>query len=246
MNCRDEEKEMILSVNNDLNPKKKPRLENHLKDCLSCSKKYAEIKKDLEWMADLPGNRPEFDWEKSWDVIQKHLTKNTWARERRIVQIRRVVRVAAVMGIFLLGIVIGRHILLPPGTDRYLRSNEQDIARRLIQKHLEETGMALLEFKNRESFVIDQRILELEKKKAQFLLFQNRTLQSFLGESVDNSVNALLKDLEILLYEASNFEPASPEVHVFIKTLIQDKDILFRIRQIGSYQARKANQEATL
>jgi hypothetical protein len=92
----------------------------------------------------------------------------------------------------------------------------------------------------------DSQIFELEKHRARFLLFQNRALQAFLAESVDPSVAELLGDLEILLYEASNLDAASTENQAFIKTLIKDRDIFFRIRQIGSYQTAKTDKEATL
>ena len=246
MNCRDAKKEMILSLSNDLDPLKQQILEAHLKDCPDCSQIYDKIKKDLEWMAGLPGRRPEFDWKRSWNVIRARLSRNTWARERRIFQTRSIIQAAAALGIFLLGIVIGSHILSPPAVDLSLQSRELEITRQLIQQHLEETGMALLEYNNRRSLSSNRQIFDLEKQRASFLLFQNRTLQAFLEESVDSSVIALLKDLEILLYEAANFEADSSETHAFIKTLIKDKDIFFRIRQIGLYQTLKTGKEAKL
>jgi len=246
MNCRDVEKEMILSFSNDLDPHRLQSLEAHLKDCPSCSRKYAEIEKDLEWMAGLPGQRPDFDWNKSWNVIRTRMTRGTWARERRIFQTRRMLQAAVALGIFLLGIVIGRHILLPPAADLSLQPHEQEVTSRLIQQHLEETGITLLEYNNRRSLASDRRIFDLEKQRARFLLFRNRILQAFLEESVDPSVTTLLRDLEILLYEAANFEAASSDTHAFIKTLIKDKDIFFRIRQIGLYQASKTGKEAKL
>jgi hypothetical protein len=246
MNCRNTEKEMILSLSNDLDPHKQQILEAHLKDCSACSRKYEEIKKDLERMAALAGQRPEFDWDRSWQIIRTRVNQNSWTRERRVFRMRRVLQAAAVLGIFLLGIVIGRHLLLPPATDLSLRSPEKEVTLRLIQQHLEETGTALLEYDNRLSLASDRRIFDFEKQRARFLLFRNRTLQALLDKSADPSVAALLRDLEILLYEAANLEASSSENQAFIKALIKDKDIFFRIRQIGLYQASKADKEATL
>jgi hypothetical protein len=246
MNCRDAEKELIFYLSHDLEPHKQRILEEHLKDCPACSQKYEEIKKDLEWMAALPGRRPEFDWDRSWRIIRTRLTQSPWTREHRISRMRRMLQAAAALGIFLLGIVIGRHLLLPPSADLSLRSPGQEVTHRLIQQHLEETGMALLEYNNRLSLASDPRIFDLEKQRARFLLFRNRTLQTLLDKSADPSVAALLRDLEILLYEAANLEASSSENQGFIKTLIKDKDIFFRIRQIGLYQASKADKEATL
>jgi hypothetical protein len=246
MNCRDAEKEMILSLSNDLDPHKQRILESHMRDCPSCSKKYKEIEKDLEWMAALPGRRPEFDWNKSWSVIRNRLARNTWARGYRILQTRKILKASAALGILFLGIVIGRYVLLPPGTDMSLQTRQSEIANRLIQQHLSESGLALLEFYNRRSLAADIQIFDLEKQHARYLLFQNRTLQAFLEEYADPSVIALLRDIEILLFEAANMEAASTETHAFIKTLIDNKDIFFRIRHIGKYQASIAGKEAKL
>jgi hypothetical protein len=246
MNCRDAEKEMILSLSNDLDPHKLQILEAHIQDCPSCSQKYEEIKKDLEWMAAIPSRRPEFDWDKYWNVIRTRLTQNSWTRERRVFQTRRILQAAAVLAIFFMGIVIGRHLLLPPAADFSLQSRKPIVISRLVQQHLEETGMALLEYNNRRALAADRQIFELEKQSASFLLFQNRALQAFLADSADPSVTALLGDLEILLYEAANLEAASPQNHAFIKTLIEEKDIFFRIRQIGRSQTSRTGKEAKL
>jgi hypothetical protein len=246
MNCRDAKKKMVLLLSSDLNPHEQQILEAHLKDCPACSEKYEEIKKDLEWLAVLPGQRPEFDWARSWQSIRTRLTQDGWKRERRIFQVRRILQATAVLGIFILGIVIGRSIFLPPAAGLFFQSREMEVTGRLIQQHLDETGTALLEYSNRRSLISDPRIFELEKQHIRYLLFRNKTLQAFLEESVNPSVTKLLRDLEILLYEAANLEAASSETHAFIKTLIKDKDIFFRIRQIGLYQASIVGKEEKL
>jgi hypothetical protein len=246
MKCHEAEKKMVLSLSSDSDPLEQQVLEQHLKDCPACSQKYEEIKKDLEWMAAVPGQRPEFNWDRSWNIILTRLTQNTWKRERRIFQTRPMLQAVAVLGIFILGIFIGRHLLLPPAADLSLQFRESMVTTRLVQQHLEETGMALLEYNNRNALETDRQIFELEKQHASFLLFQNRALQAFLADSANPSVIALLGDLEILLYEAANLEAASPKNQSFIKSLIKDKDIFFRIRQIGWSQTSKTGKEAKL
>ncbi len=246
MNCRDYEKKMILSLSNDLDPHEQKALEAHLKDCPACLQKYEKIKKELEWMAVVLNSRPEFDWDKSWDIIRNRLTRNTWIRETRIFQFRRILQAAAVLGIFLLGIVIGRYLLLNPEEELSLQSNKMIVSSRLIQQHLEETKIALLEYNNRIALGSDREIFDFEKQRARILLFRNRALQAFLISSGDPSVTELLQDLEIILYEAANLETSSSKNHMFIKTLIKDKDIFFRMRQIGLYYTLKTSKEENL
>lgn len=246
MKCRNYEKKMILSLSNDLDPHEQEALEAHLKDCPACVQKYEEIKKDLKWMAGVLESRPEFDWDKSWGIIRNRLTRNKRMRETRIFQFRRIVQAAAILGIFLLGIVIGRYFLLNPKAEPSLQSNEMIVASRLIQQHLEETKIALLEYDNRIAFGSEREIFDFEKQRARILLFRNRALQAFLISSGDPSVIELLQDLEIILYEAANLETSSSKSHMFIKTLIKDKDIFFRIRQIGLYYMLKTEKEENL
>jgi len=135
---------------------------------------------------------------------------------------------------------------LNPEEELSLQSNKMIVSSRLIQQHLEETKIALLEYNNRIALGSDREIFDFEKQRARILLFRNRALQAFLISSGDPSVTELLQDLEIILYEAANLETSSSKNHMFIKTLIKDKDIFFRMRQIGLYYTLKTSKEENL
>jgi hypothetical protein len=236
MKCRDAEKKIVLSFSNDLDPHEQRAIEAHVKNCQVCSRKYEEIERDVKWMACISGQTPKLDWNTSWNVIRERLKGKMRARERRTLFIRRLLPTAA-LGILLLGFLVGRFILFPPASGPILQSLQSGITNRLVQKHMEEAGMTLLEYMNRESMATNQQFLVVEKQKARFLLFQNRNLRALLEESNDAIIIPLLNDLEIVLYEAANLEAGNSESHEFIKTMIKEKEIFFRMRFVEMYQA---------
>ena len=236
MNCSDAEKKIVLSFSNDLDPLEQRAIEAHVKNCQACSRKYEEVERDIKWMARISGPTPKLDWNTSWNVIRNRLKGKMRARERRILLIRRLLPTAA-LGTLLLGFLIGRFILFPPATGPILQSLQPGITNRLVQKYMEEAGMTLLEYMNREFLATNQRILVVEKQKARFLLFQNRHIRALLEESNNAIIIPLLNDLEIVLYEAANLETGNSASHEFIKTMIKEKEIFFRMRFVEMYQA---------
>jgi hypothetical protein len=245
MKCRDVEKKIVLSFSDDLDPLEQQAMEAHVKNCLACSRKYEEIERDIKWMARISGRTPKLNWNTSWNDIRTRLEGKMRIRERRVVLIRRLLPTAA-LGILLLGFLIGKFILFPPATGPLLQSLQPGFTRLLIQKHMEEVGTTLLEYMNRESLVANQRIFVVEKQKARFLLFQNRNLRALLEESNDPIVIPLLNDLEMVLYETANFEAGTSESHEFIKTLIKEKEIFFRMRYVEMLQASNREKGTNL
>ncbi len=245
MKCRDVEKKIVLSFSDDLDPLDQQAIEAHVKNCLACSRKYEEIERDIKWMARISGQTPRFNWNTSWNVIRTRLEGKMRIRDKRILLIRRLLPTAA-LGILLLGFLIGKFILFPTATSPILQSLQPGITSRLIQKHMEEIGTILLEYMNRESLGTNQQFLVFEKQKARFLLFQNRNLRALLEEYNDPIIIPLLNDLEIVLYETANFEAGTSESHEFIKTLIKEKEIFFRIRYVEMHQASNIKKEISL
>ena len=245
MKCRDAEKKIILSLSNDLDPLDQQAIEAHMKICPACSRKYEEIERDIKWMARISGRTPKFNWNTSWNVIRMRLEGKTRVRDRRILLTRRLLPAAA-LGILLLGFLIGKFILFPPATGPILQSLQPGITSRLIQKHMEDIGTTLLEYMNRESLETNQQFLFFEKQKARFLLFQNRNLRTLLEESKDPIVIPLLNDLEIVLYETANFELGIPESQEFIKTMIIEKEIFFRMRYVEMHHASNIEEGTNL
>lgn len=245
MKCKDVEKKIILSFSGDLDPKAQRVLEEHLKRCPTCAQKYEEIEKELQWMVSISEQVPKFEWETSWTDFRKRLVAKMRTRERRTLQIRRFVPAAAAVFLFL-GIFIGRFVLYPPAAGPTQKPLPPGATSRLVQKYMEDVGMTLLEYVNREFLATDQRILTVEKQKARFLLFQNRNLQALLEDSKNSIVIPLLNDLEMVLYETSNLEPGNSESHRFIKTIIKEKDIFFRMRFVKKHLVSNREKEIIL
>jgi hypothetical protein len=244
MNCRDAEKKIVLSLSGDLDPQEQGAIEEHLKNCPVCSRKYEEIERDINWMARISGQEPKLDWDTSWPDIRKRAKGILLARQRRVLLMRRLMPTAAA-GVILLAFLIGRFVLFSPGAGSALQPIPPGMTSRLVQKYMEEVGMVLLEYMNREFSTTNQPILAVEKEKARFLLFQNRNLRALLAHSKNPVVIPLLNDLEMVLYETANFGEGDSRSHEFIKTMIEEKEIFFRMRfveqHLGSNKEKAAN-----
>jgi hypothetical protein len=241
MKCREAEKRMVRLLSGDLEPGERLKLRAHCRACPVCSRKNAEVEEDLKWMAQLPSGRPEFDWEASWNAIRTRMGREIPPRERRHPLVRMLLP-AASLGMLILGFVIWRYFIFPPVPEASVRPPESSLAGRLIRKHMDEVGTAFLEYMNRETSEADQRILVFEKQQALFLLFQNRTLRACLKRGDSPMVIPLLDDLEIVLYETANLQADIPEAHEFIKSLIRQREILFRVRYMGNFFRDKAGE----
>jgi hypothetical protein len=239
MTCREAQNQMVLLLAGDLKPGERRSLEAHCRVCPACSRKAVEIEKDLEWLSRLPTSRPEFNWEASWTAVRRRMELETKTREPR----RHWIRIALPVGslaVLVLGFIIGRSLFIP-SMDRPLGpSKGSDLAGRLILRHMEEVGNVFLEYVNRADSESDQRILFYVKQKVRLLLFQNRTLRASFEDVGEPLIIPLLNDLEIVLYEGANLETENPKGHEFIKALIQQKGLLFRIRNMEHLISDKA------
>ncbi len=239
MNCREVQKRMILWLAGDLNPGEQPELDTHCRACPACSRKRAEVEDSLRWLAGLPDERPELGGAASWSAVRTRIASASKSRRRYPLWVRITVP-AASLGVVLLAFFIGRSLFPPPAP-----SARGGDGSRLILRHMEDVGTAFLEYMNRGDTEADQKVFDFEKQKAHFLLFQNRALRESLKDASSPLVIPLLKDLEVVLYEAANLEPQMPGGHTFIRSLILQKGILFRIRYMEHALAGKATEVST-
>lgn len=233
MRCRNAERAMILGFYGDLDAGRRRSLDAHLARCPACARKSAEIIRDLEAMSRPGGARPEFDWERSWRVIRSGLERRPGGRSPRAVWIRRLLPAAAGLGLLALGYVGVMQLLKGPPASTEPRPLFGATEVRLSLNYLESVNMTLREYMNREFSGDDRFALDFEKERAKFLLLQNRTLRALARGSRDPLLVPLLDDLEIVLYEASNLEPASPGALEALRTLIHDMGIMSRSGRWG-------------
>ncbi len=239
MNCHEAEWDMVFSFYGDLDDDARRALEDHCRSCPSCVRTRAEMKADLEEFTRLSGALPEFDWDRSWRAIREGLAGQARARSRRSFVVGRLLPAAA-LGILVLGIVIG------PRVFKSTSPSEADgrILARLLQQHLGEAEIALREVANIDAEQGSRLVLSFEQERTRSLGFRNRTMRTMARTSSDPDLSRLLSDLEIILYETANLDPASAEAVKRTKALIRDKEILFRIRHLkGAFDPPSGRKE---
>ncbi len=229
MNCPDADRAMVFSFYADLDKEAQRSLEAHCHGCAACARKLEEMKTELGEITRLSGTPPEFDWDKSWRAIRQGLAGRARARSRRTFLYHRLLP-AAGLGIFVLGIIIGRQVFETPSRDLTMQPVDGKIMARLFEEHLGEAEIALREVANSEAQESGRMVLAFEKETTRSLGFRNRIMRTMARTSGDPALSLLLNDLEIILYEAANLDPGSPEAVERVKGLIREKEIFFRIR----------------
>jgi hypothetical protein len=233
MKCHEAERAMVLSYYDDLDDGARKALEDHCGECPACVRKAAAVRADLEEIARLSGPRPEWDGERSWQIIRQGLPLRSRARARRSSFFWRLLP-AAGLGIFVLGILIGRHALRTVPADLKSGPAGQMTAARLLQPYLEEAEIALREVANIDPETGSRRLLASERERARSLGFRNGIMRAIAKTTGDPALGPLFDDLEVILLEAANLDAGSTEAVKRLKALIREKGILFRIRELKS------------
>jgi hypothetical protein len=225
MNCRDTERDLILSCYGDLDDRSRAALEVHVRSCPACARLRADLETELKEMARAAGSCPEFDWDRSWRVIREGLGGRARARSSRAFAVRWLVP-AAGLAALVLGIIVGtRGVKTEPRG-----ATDERVMARVLQRHLGEAEVAMHEVANFDAEQGSRLLLSFEQERTRSLGFRNRTMRMMAQASGDPDLCRLLNDLEIIFYETANLNPGFPEAVGRIKSLIRDKDILLRIR----------------
>lgn len=239
MNCHDAERDLILSYYGDLDDSVRAVVEGHVRSCPACARKRADLETELKEMARVAGSCPEFDWDRSWRVIREGLDGRARARSRRAFAVRRLMP-AAGLAALVLGIIVGTRVFK---TEPRGAADERVMAR-LLQRHLGEAEVAMHEVANFDADQGSRLLLSFEQERTRSLGFRNRTMRMLARASGDPDLGRLLNDLEIILYETTNLNPGFPGAVGRIKSLIRDKDILFRIGRLrGALDPRSGGKE---
>jgi hypothetical protein len=141
-------------------------------------------------------------------------------------------KAAMIVAVFCLGIFAGKLIFYrtPAGI-----SGESDFSTNissLLDNHLGSVQISLLEFLNFPEMKDQHYLWIFEKKQTEQLLFQNRLLLSYLKDTANPALIDLLEDLDLILLEVANLSSDKPEYLGFIKSLLRESDIIFRVNHL--------------
>lgn len=230
MKCKKTEKLALLVFYGEATPEEQRRLDNHVRNCPDCAAKVRNIREVIAKLKENISETPDFSWDESWKRIntvlkRRELKHNMRPRFLPVMSLKA----ALIVAVFCLGIFAGKLIFhrSPAGI-----SGESDFSTNissLLGDHLGSVRISLLEFLNSPEMKDQSSLWIFEKKQTEQLVFQNRFLLSHLKDSVNPVLMDLLNDLDIILKEIANLSPDKPEYLGFIKSLLRESDIIFRV-----------------
>ena len=220
---------MVLAAYGEADPEGRHRLDLHLRHCPDCAARYRALREDLARISENTAEVPEFDWEGSGNHIHAVLTGRIEKRtgSRRVFGMP--LKTAAAVGIFCLGVLAGWWAFHSPVFEKGGDAALSGQIFSLLDRHLGNVRLSFLEYANFQNPADRPALFVFEQNQARHLLFQNRLLISHFQQSENQELLGLLDNLNFILQEISNLSREKTESLTFIRSLLRDSDILYRI-----------------
>ncbi len=232
MKCKSFKEKIILHQCGELEDKERITLAAHLEECPECAKDFAYTKKVFRVLEDTRAETlPETDWEKSWQSIDAQIPPKPRSAKRIFLIPRLAYAAAAVLIIFIVGIITGRFWLPSKAPSPAGTTASQAYVEQSLQQYLEDLRPVLVEYANYTPEEKGQETIVMDKKVAHSLLIQNLLLRNIVAKT-NPTLLPFLDDVDIVLKEISNLETDDKQTPAFIKDLIHDREILFKMEII--------------
>lgn len=214
---------------NDLDESQRHEFESHIENCTACRSFFLEMQKTTRTMSRRihrdPG--PVFwngYWESLADKINHHGEKaaapeSRKNRLRNLWPIRPVwtVRIAAAVGLVVIGIFVGRLTFQSSMRHQAIRTGESGAAlaefaalNQRAQNYLQKSKILLMGLVNFDSATEDTYTLNLpyQKRISENLIQEAGFLKERLSDPAQNQLRRLISDLEFILLQIANLESA--------------------------------------
>jgi hypothetical protein len=180
------------------------------------------------------GDVPDPDWEASWRVIRegsrkKHRFPNLFEWPAG----RWATAAAAVVVVFVFGVLAGRSIFFPEQAPR----QEFGLNYRgptSVAAYTETLEPLLIDFVNSRGRVADEDAAELTRRVAVDMLAQTRLLKREAIRGGDEQMYLLLEDVEMVLISIANIGDHNGEVTEQLENVIKEKSLVRRLNQASA------------
>jgi hypothetical protein len=230
MKCKTCRRLIVLDLYGELGPADRRRLERHLDECAECARdlEYTRGVFDMIDRSD-SGSLPEADWDGCWFRITDGIRGPGRARVHRP-KIPRWVTAAAAAGlVFAVGIFLGR--FWRPSAPQAAPTSAGSAAGFDpidLQGYFESLKPILVEYVNLPSDAPADERVPVDRRLIHSLLVQNFMLMRAVAEN-DPAAAELLEDIDLVLREIKNLGSGDPDAPAMIRSLIRQRNILFKI-----------------
>jgi len=252
-------KDVIPDLLNPGNELSKTEVENvyaHLKNCARCSETYKEMAalKALMDKRPHPQMSDEF-WDNYYSRLEEKLDAVTikspgWGRWFRGFKMQWVLYPAAAAAVLVVGIAVAQFLSLP-GDQNLLTTAVTSIHRLnpAVANHFDNVQPLLVDYSNytpeenngKEDTEIPEETVMVGKSTIQKLLLENQLLKQVVAKEDNITAAQLIDELELILLELKNSDGNSKETARAVQQLIEDNDILFKMKALQRKRGKTGN-----
>ena len=245
--------DLVLHFYGDTTADEHARITGHLETCAACWAERNEIAAVLQLAGTLRSPEPEPGFEDA-----------TWARLRPQLSVQRLwsmrhVMTVATWAAAIGAVVVGTHFLLrqtpaavtPPTATAVVNTPDGVQGRVLltaVDSHLTQTEMLFVELLNAPAGAPDA--FDYARTAADDLVSSGRLYRETALETGEDSVAAVLDDLETVLVEVARGDDAETLDFMALRDRIEDDGLLFKVRavthEIRNRQSRMTTGEGAL
>ncbi|MGZ7046405.1 MAG: zf-HC2 domain-containing protein, partial [Candidatus Aminicenantales bacterium] len=252
MNCRKCKDMMIEALYGELRPAERDLFDAHLGSCPDCASEYSVLGATLRVMDKkrTPDPGPEF-WAGYWDRLAARMDREGAAGPARPPRTARAgrfftllprwsYRLAAGAALLVVGILIGRWLLSPPGTVSPLQigpatssavpvSNDPAVRAR---QYIERSQILLLGLVNFDPKTEDIYALDLPRKKeiSREMVAQAADIRDSLTDPRQKRLRELVSDLQVIMMQIANLGAGKDLEGVdIVRQGIEQKGIFLKI-----------------
>jgi hypothetical protein len=231
MRCKNYKEKIILYLYGELDEKGKAEVESHIRECADCGQDLAYTRKVFKALDETQDVTPEATWEKCWKEINGTIAEKPGQKKSFFAFPRWVYAAAAVLVIFVAGMLIGRFWLAPGAKSSLqpaaLSAVSATSYQPFLQNFIEDLKPVLVEYANY-SAKKEKEVIVMDKEVARSLIIQNLLLRRIVAEK-DPSALQFLEDVDIVLKEIANLKSGDQQTPSLIKELIEQRGILFKM-----------------
>ena len=228
MKCKEYEEKIILHLYGELDEKERAELENHINECPECFRDFAYTREVFKALDKSKEKIPEANWEKCWREIDAGAHKKPALQKSSFLFPRWAYAAAALLLVFVLGAIIGRFLFFPGQQAQDEQGLSPGSIQFTLQEYFEELKPVLVEYANYTSSEKGEETILMDREIARNLLIQNILLKSIVAKT-DPTLVQLFDDVDLVLKEISNLKKEDKQTPSFIKELIHEREILFKM-----------------
>ena len=229
MACKKYKEKIVLYLYGELRENEAKALEDHMAGCAECAGEFAYTKKVFQVLDETkPEDIPEANWEKCWNTIDGRIQDKDRKKKSYFLLPGWAYATAALVAVFVVGFFFGRLALFKPAQKSpALLQGSQSAMYPSLQEHFESLKPVLLEYANYTSSPENGRVM-IDKGIVRSLIIQNILLKRMVAEQ-DPSLKEILEDVDLVLREIANQEGDDDDTLSMIKSLIQERGILYEL-----------------